>query len=215
MNIRIFLFLAIIFFANDLMSQHRFGVRANYSVVQSRSETRYIVQEEKSVSYNLRFEKTSPMLSYGVFSQHDFGWLWLQNEILYSSFKQEFTIKSYLESDELIDFETQIEKNKYLDISIMSGIRFNQFRYGVGPIFHLFGKVDSDLVNKDFYRQDVRKITAGFQAGIGYDFKHVHIDFKYESVFRSAGDHIRFNDGRIARFKQKPQVITLGIGVSI
>lgn len=215
MQFRIFLILAVFIFGNEIVAQHRFGAKANYGYVQSRSETRYIIAESQAVSYNLRYESTSPMLSLGVFSQHDFGWLWLQNEILYTSFSQDFTIKSYIESDELINFDTQVEKNKYLDISIMSGLRFEKFRYGVGPVFHLFGDVESDLTSYDFYRQDIRRVTAGFQAGIGYDFKHVHIDFKYESVFRAAGDHIEFNDGRIVKFRQKPQVISLGIGFSI
>lgn len=214
MSLRILLVSTFTFVAIALSAQHKFGIKASYGYVESRTESRLIIKEDQAVSLDLRFEDSSPMLAIGVFTQHDFGWIWLQNDITYNSFKQEFSLKSFIESDEVITNENYFETNKYLDISVMSGIRFNRFRYGVGPIFHLFGKVDSDLNSLDFYSQDVRWITAGFQGGIGYDFDFIHLDFKFESIFRAAGDHIKFNDGRIVEFKKKNQVLSFAIGFS-
>ncbi len=214
MNLKFLLISLLVISATVLSAQHRFGVKASYGHVESRTESRLIIKDDQAVRLELTYVDSSPMLAYGVFSQHNFGWVWLQNDLTYSTFKQEFSLKSFIETDEVLKTDKYFETNKYIDFSVMSGIRFNRFRYGVGPIFHFFGSIDSELSELDFYSQDIRWITAGFQGGIGYDFDNIHIDFKFESIFRAAGDHIKFNDGRIVQFRKRNQLLSLAVGFS-
>lgn len=196
-------------------AQTIFGIKAAYGSVQTRTESRYIANSFNAVEYQLIHQNASPSFAMGVFSMTDFGWLYLQNEISYAKFQTDFQLNSFSISDEGSGTLFFTETNQYLDISVMSGITVNDIRYGVGPMFHLLGTVDTKLEDFSFYQKNIRFITYGFQGGIGYDYGRLHFDLRYEATFRTPGDHIKILDGRDISFNNKIQLLSLHIGVSI
>lgn len=201
-----------LFVCSQVNAQHHIGVKASYGYTQSRGESRLTINGEQAVNFDLRFINAGPSSAFGMMSQHNFGWLWLQPELLYSRFEQEYSVRSFTGSDENLFEQFHIEKHSYFDVSVMGGLRFNRFRYGVGPIFHITGSINSDLDQYEFFTQDPRWITYGFQGGIGYDFDYIHVDFKFESTFRAAGDHIKFTDTRVEQYNNQLQVLSLSLG---
>lgn len=205
----------IIFLAGDINSQGYYGVKIGTGIFSTRPETNPVIGEDQSVLYDLTFRDSRAPLSAGAFMIYHFGWLYLQSDLMYTVYDSEFKITSHIPTDEPgLETNTYIEKNQYLDLSVMAGLRVQNFRYGVGPIFHLIGQIDSDLERFDFYEKKTRWLTYGFQGGVGYDMKRFHFDLKYETIFRTVGYHIVGTGGPTGKFRSKSQLMTFAVGFS-
>ncbi len=206
--------LFLLFLVGSINAQTKFGVKLNYSSdINSGSETSYVGSNADVPTYMLEFLNTKPSFSAGLYAQHKAGMLFAQTEVLYRKNIVEFKSTSF--NDDINANGIFEETSQFIDIPVMGGVTFNNVSVGVGPIFHFLTSHNSDLEDLSYYNKDTRTLTSGFQAMIGFDFKMLHFDLRYENTFRNVGDHINYANDRASGFTTNPKVITLGVAYTL
>lgn len=201
--------LLFILFAVSANAQIKFGFKAGYTHYFTTEETSVAGADNRNLTHEVSFEKMSPAKSLGLFVQSFNGPLFIQSEGLFSSHTTSYRVESYI--DDINDGFMAEENIQNLDMNVMAGFRFKNFRIGGGPKFHLLLDATSNFNQLDFYVEKRKSFTQGFQALVGYDFKNFHIDLKYENEFSKAGDHIYFQDEKAA-FGSKVRGLNVSAG---
>lgn len=189
-----------------------FGVKIAYGAVLSRPETTVVGNEDNFLIYEVAIENTKPVFQAGLFAQKKIGYLWVEGDLMYSTYGNEFEVKSYLTAEIPVDYYE--ERFHYIDFQVLGGIHANNFRVGVGPVIHMLVSHKNGLVLPDVYNARPRGLSYGFSGNIGYDWDRLKFDVKFENAFRSVGDHIYYGE-RQSKFKGTPDMITFSVGISI
>lgn len=147
----------------------------------------------------------------GLYSRIKISRFYIQPELLYSSTGGKIKV-----SNDGIDFPgiNEIKLNK-LDIPILAGFYFGKsFRVYAGPSFsYLISEKSVWKYTKDVFKQDFKKGTIGYQAGIGFDITNVSLDLKYEGNLSGIGKSVSIpgTDVSFDTDVRNPQVI-LSVG---
>ena len=206
--------LFLLFTSNLVFGQAQIGLRFQTGIPNYSSESQYLVSAGGNLDYQLTLKNISNSQSVGLYSQFKFGFLYFQPEVLYTKYNVSFEVDNY-RSESLSNMTTtETEFFQQLDFPINAGLRFKNFRLGGGPIFSLIQKLKSDISQLDNIDKVDRTISAGFQGGIGYDYKTFRFDIKYQRNFNSATDHLQFNN-RIIKSKTNPTSIQFGLAVAL
>jgi hypothetical protein len=72
---------------------------------------------------------------------------------------------------------------------------------------------ESAFTNIEGFTSKTRTLTNGILGNIGFDFKALSVDFRYEKSLKSIGDHIFF-DGIKSKLKSSPNQMSLAISYS-
>lgn len=208
------LILSILFFvAYQGNSQIDFGIRFQTGFSnQVSTESTYLIGPNKSVEYNLQVNQVSNTQSIGAFTQFKFGWLYLQPEVLYTRYESQFLVDD-LRAD-AVGMTEYNESYQQIDIPVNAGIRFKNFRLGGGPVFQMIQELNSDLSSLRNTEISPRSINGGFQGGIGYDWKILHFDLKYQRNFGTVVDHVNFG-GSPADLGVSTSSFQFGIAVAL
>ncbi len=191
-------------------AQSTFGVKVALGTLQA-SETESMVSTDGIVvSHNLKFLDYSNANSIGLYANKEANFLFVQAEVLYTTYKANYSIISYIDDD--LPTTMLEETSQNLDLHVIGGLKFNNFKIGVGPVFHKSLDFNSDLSQFGFYNEKRRNLSAGFQAMIAYDLGLFTVDLKYEDAFNNVGDHIYFGNNK-SKFKSNLSVLTLGLGI--
>ncbi len=209
-NLSIFSLFFILLFAFSANAQTKFGFKTSYTHFLTQEEISYAAIDSRSITHEVSFIEMTPAKSLGIFTQSNMGFLFFQTEALYSQHSNKFQVKSYVNDD--IDGQILSEDYKNLDLNIVAGINKNNWRFGVGPKFHVNLDVTSDLNQLDFYQERRKSVTQGFQGLVGYNFGRMHVDLRYERDFSTVGNHIFFNDEKAA-FSNKINALSLHVGM--
>lgn len=207
------LFIAVMFFAfGNLNGQIDLGIRFQTGLQNQNTESTYLISAGKSVDYKLELNHISNTQSVGVYSQFNFGWLYFQPEVLYTRYDVNYMVQDFnAETDEM---KSYTENFQQIDIPVNAGLRYKNFRIGGGPIFHMIQELNSDLSDLNNLEIKTKNVSAGFQGGIGFDWKIVHFDLKYQTDFNSVGDHITFGN-RATKLKTTPSSVQFGIAIAL
>ncbi len=208
-NLLILSSIFIFLFANKANAQTKFGFKASYTHFLTKEEISYVAVDSRSITHEVSFVEMTPAQSLGIFTQSNMGYLFFQSEALYTQQSSKYQVKSYINDD--IDGHLLSEDYKDLDINIVAGINKNNWRFGVGPKFHVLLDVSSDLDDLAFYEEKRKSITQGFQGLVGYNFGKMHLDLRYERDFSKLGNHIYFND-EVSAFNNKINALSLHLG---
>lgn len=208
-----FLIIAIMFCMNFKTSaQHDLGLRFQTGIQNQNIESTYLISAGQSVDYKLQLNNISNTQSVGIYSLFNFGWLYFQPEVLYTKYDVQFKVQDFkAETDDMLLYN---ERYQQIDLPINAGIRFKNLRVGGGPVFHLIQELNSDLSDLNNLEINPRNISAGFQGGIGFDWKIVHFDIKYQRDFSSVSDHISFGKTP-TKLKTTPSSIQFGIAIAL
>lgn len=208
------LILSILFFvAYQGNAQFDLGIRFQTGIQnQQQAESVYLVSPNKSVDYMLEFHSISNTQAVGAFSQFNFGWIYFQPEVLYTRYEAQFLIEDF--KSDIAGSKIYTEKYQQFDIPVNAGLRFNNFRIGGGPVFQLVQELDTEL--EDLRNIDVspRSISTGFQGGIGFDYKVIHFDIKYQRNFSSVSDHLSFGSVP-TKLKNSSSTIQFGVALAL
>ena len=99
---------------------------------------------------------------------------------------------------------------EYLDIPIMFGYKYNNFRFMVGPVGHVFIANQSGLKDIFNFTKDFKNFTLGYQAGIGFDLHNFGVDLRYEGNSRDLGDGLNFS-GKKIYFAETPGRVIMSL----
>ena len=116
----------------------------------------------------------------------------MQPEILYNSSSVDYGLEELYSPEG----DTSIFRDTYknIDFPLMMGLKAGAFRFGGGPVAHLFLGSESGFSDYEDsgFEETFDEFTWGWQAGVGLDFWKLHIDLRYEGNFSELGDQITF-----------------------
>ncbi len=194
-------------------AQLDYGVKVNYHYFLNRAEIDFIGPNENFPDYKLDFSSYKPGYSGGIYGHYTAGWLFAHGELLYSTFEGKFDVLAL--NDDVDANGTYTDKYTFIDIPALGGIVVNDMNIGVGPILHIHAGLEDGLDGQQFYNRYDRTISFGFQGIFQYHLGRAFVDLKFESTFRSVGDHIIYDNKQSSRFLTSPYLVTLGLGFRI
>lgn len=180
------------------LSAQKLGIRAEYGAQSLSQESTYLISANRSIDYRIGTKSVTPSRSIGLYTKFDYGWLFFQPEFLYTTYDQTLEIESFSEEARGIGVTEVTENFQQFDIPLYAGIQYKFIKVGAGPVFHVGQNIDSDIADFDNLEVRTTPISAGFQTGLGIDFKYFSLDLKYQRDFNQATDHIYFTDGNEA-----------------
>lgn len=186
-----------------------FGIKIGYGAVLTNSETTVVGNENNFLIYEVSLETSRPALQIGAFAHKKIGYLWVEADLFYTSYSNEFKVRSYL--GDVVETSFYDESFKYVDFQVLAGIHANNFRLGVGPVAHILASHDDGLSLPGVYNARTRPLSFGFAGNVGYDWGNFKFDVKFENSFRSVGDHIYYGETR-SKFKGTPDMVILNVG---
>lgn len=178
--------------------QIRYGLRLGLSTSQLEAEDFNILQNGTE-RFRLALKDAQYGIHGGLVLQIEAGNLFVQPEILFNSNSAKFTLEDFQDPGEV----AREEKYQYLDIPLMLGYRLALLRFHLGPVGHLFLNSTSNITDVDGFKEDFKKLTLGWQGGVGVDIGRLSLDVRYEGNFHKFGDHITFAGEEYA-FSQTP-----------
>ena len=203
--------LIIILFTLNLNAQWKIGPKVSYgTVTQEASEIR-IVPMRDFVFYDLQFLGGSDVKSIGFMAYNDLGPVFLQSEMMATTYSLDFALSGYKSSDG----GTQTFREQYyiMEIPFNAGIKIKNFKVGLGPVLDVLIDIDSEMASIDDYRDMNKSIDFGFQGMIGYNLGILHIDFKYVNKFSSITDAFALGFDEM-KYKKSANRMSLSIGVN-
>ncbi|MEE9440139.1 MAG: hypothetical protein V3V14_14130 [Saprospiraceae bacterium] len=192
-------------------SQVVIGVKTSIGATLAEDESTYSGEVFDYINHEVTYKGSNIVKSYGLFAQQKFGPLYGRAEIAYTHFTQEYKVRSFVQLGQIP--RQEFEDFGFIDFQVMAGLTKDNFRFGVGPVAHILVRHHNDLDFISGYNENLRGITYGFTGAIGLDAGMFHFDVRYENNFRTVGDHINYGT-RNARFKNKPHVVNLTVGIS-
>jgi hypothetical protein len=211
MNKIIVCLLLLYTFVSSAHSQTRYGAKISYGVLTPRNEIVQVGDENEFVIHEVRYFAADPVFSFGGFHMTTFNYLFLQTDLMLSRHTLRFEVSSIEEG--MLVKERSAEKWNFIDFQIIAGVTQNNFRLGVGPLFHVVTGYQDALDNVYSYQNKRRGLNTSFSGLIGYDYNQFSFELKYQGALRTIGDHIYWGPYR-SRFRQTPDVISFAVGVS-
>lgn len=216
---RLFIIVGVLFFTLSTEAQisitpepGSIGVKISYGAIVTRPETTLIGNENDFLSYEVELQTTKPVMQIGVFGFKKIGYLWIEGDLMYSRFGNNYSVQSYIGRDD--PEEKYDELFHYIDFQVLAGIHANNFRLGVGPVAHTLARYTGGIEVPDIYVARPRRVSFGFSGDVGYDLGNFKLDIKFETSFRSVGDHIYYGPIQ-SKFKGTPDMITLSMAMVI
>jgi hypothetical protein len=193
-------------------AQTKIGIKTSFT--KSLTENVSVMHSSNGLQYTdvVSFEGQSDFLSYGLYYRRDFDFLFLEADILFSSFDRQYSILA-LDGGEGAGVAEQpgtdnpridsqpVSFNqgfRNIDLSLIAGYRLGNFDIGVGPIFHRTISLDSQLAEVEGFRDARKFVDAGFQFKLGYNIGPINLGVKYEDLFLRAGDQFRLDNNRLS-----------------
>jgi hypothetical protein len=149
----------------------------------------------------------------GAVIQARMGGFLLQPEILFSTVKYEYLLDGGLSAqDPLFEQSIQSERYQHLDIPFLLGFKLGPLRLQAGPEAHIHLSRSSDLLNYNFYRENIDKFTFGWLGGLGLDVWNLMFDVRYEGNLNRLGSSFAVGNAEF-RFDNRPARWVFSLGV--
>ena len=208
----ILIFLFILGLGININAQRAFGIKTSVGVTLAQDDKTYAGEAFDYINHAVTYKGSNLVKSVGIFGQERFGFLYARAELAYTTFTQEYNVRSFVQFGQAP--RNVYENFQFIDFQLMAGVTHNNLRLGVGPVAHILAGHSTELDFISGYSDNLRSITYGFTTAIGLDAGRFHLDLRYENNFRTVGDHINYGT-RNAGFKNKPHVVNFTVGISI
>jgi hypothetical protein len=140
---------------------------------------------------------------FGLTSQLQISKLYIQPELLFSTVSNEVTLDD-IRVGGITEVTTQ-RFNKF-DIPILVGLKFGNFKLGVGPVATKMLRSKSELLDK--YEMQSKQATIGYMMSAGFDFKKFNIELRYEDNLSNLGSGVKVGN-TIYDFDQRMKQVSL------
>lgn len=163
-------------------AQFKFGVRGgvnfnNISLRQSANEPIQI-SYEKGMGFH-----------FGATSQLQISSFYIQPELIFSTVKHDVTV------DDIRDNGIpEVGKQRFnkMDIPLLAGFKFGNFKIGAGPVGTIMLSSKSQLLDR--YEMKKKTATWGYQLGAGFDFDKFNIELRYEGNLSGLGSGVKIGN---------------------
>lgn len=207
------LILTFMFASNVSFGQKKIGVRFFQGFQEQTSESKYLVSPQNTVDYEVNLGNISNSQTVGLFTQFEFGFIYLQPEFLYTKYSVNYMFEDF-QSEGGNTMVNVTENRQQFDVPVNAGVKFKGFRVGAGPIFHFAQEFESNLAELRNISLKKKDFSAGFQGSLGYDWKIFHFDVRYQTDFNAVTDHIQFSQ-RGLKMKANTSSLQLGLAVAL
>ena len=198
-------------FSLSLSAQWTFGPKVAYGMITQKSATIEVVPQSDFVIYDLQYVGSSSVTSIGFMAAKDLGPVFLQSEILATTYSSDFYLNGYKDNND--NPGTYTESYYFLEIPFSAGVSYNNFKFGVGPVMDIRIDQNSELATMDGYRDTSKSMDFGFQGMVGYRLGMFHVDMKYINKFTSIVDGFSLGYDNF-RYNKSANRMTMSVGVA-
>lgn len=181
-------------------AQFKLGVRGgvnfnNISLNQSANEPIQI-SYEKGMGFH-----------FGATTQLQISSFYIQPELIFSTVKHEVTVDDIRENG-----LPEIGKQRFnkMDIPLVAGFKFGNFKIGAGPVGTIILSSKSELLDK--YEMQKKTATWGYQLGAGFDFDRFNIEVRYEGNLSGLGSGVKIGNS-IYNFDERTNQVILSSAI--
>jgi hypothetical protein len=135
---------------------------------------------------NYSLESYDPLVGFhaGLVSRITIKKIFVQPELLFSSSGGQVKVSDLTNGT----YTLREQKFNRIDLPVLAGVKTGRLRLEAGPVASFTLSEKSDLFETSGYKEDFKKATIGYQAGIGFDlFKKLIFDLKYEGSLSKLG----------------------------
>ncbi|MFV0181273.1 PorT family protein [Empedobacter falsenii] len=152
--------------------------------------------------------KASAGFQAGALARVSLAGIYIQPELLYTQFKNEYTIPGGNDTNSM---ETNVGvTKKRLDIPVNVGKRFLGIGHiQAGPVFSYY--FDDKLSVKDFTTAKQDEFNVGMQIGAGVEVSKLLFDLRYEFGLGKVGSEIANSGGNDFQTENRPQMLNLTV----
>lgn len=209
---QILIILTTLSFSFPLSGQFKFGFKGGLSSFDLQPSDLIITSNEELKQLGLSVDQADLGVHFGIMTQINIANFFIQPEVLLNSNSVNYRVTDINSPD--LGHDLLKEKYQHVDIPVIIGARLGPLRVGGGPTGHVFMNSTSELFKFSEYSQTFKKLTYGWQAGIGLDLWSVHLDLRYEGNFDKFGEHITWN-GQQYNFDKSPARVLASIGITL
>lgn len=201
--------IALIFLSTSINAQLMLGLKTNYGKTIGSSNTIQFGNEYQFLDYEVSYLGTKDVVGIGLTSFYEHGNLWFQSDMLYRKSTSRFLFKDYTERNST---DTHFEETYHiLHIPVQAGILWNDFKFGVGPMFNFNLQYDLALDDHEDFEAEMIDLSMGFQFLIGYKINnHLHVDLKFERTFNNIGDHYKYKGSKTS-LRVSPNMFSISL----
>ncbi len=195
---RILLTAVVALFAFQIFAQVKVSLRAGFS--NAWVETNNVITGNDTIGLS----KLKGGYHIGFATQLKIKKFFIQPEVLFNSNTAEFSLSK--------DGVRSALKDRYtnMDIPVIMGYKTGSFRVGAGPVGHVNLNRKSELLQQGGLSEAMKKLSYGYQAGIGLDLWKVQLDLKYEGNFDDFDSFINFDNNQNLSNAPSRVIFTVG-----
>lgn len=200
-----------LFLSLSLNAQWNVGVKVAYGTVAQKSAEIEVVPQSDYIVYDMEYVGSTPVTSIGFMAYNDLGPLFLQTEVLATTFGMDFYVDGY----KSINDNPGVYRETYyfVEIPFNAGVNYKNFKFGVGPVMDIKVDQNSELASIEDYRDTSKSMDFGFQGLVGYNYGLFHFDLKYVNKFTSIVDGFSLGYDKF-RYNKSANRLSLSVGVA-
>jgi len=163
-----------------------------------------VTNNNNNPEYLISIDKAKLGIHFGIFAQLRLNKIILRPEVIFNSNTIDYKVKDLVNAS-----GTQIvhERYQHIDIPLLLGYKSGIIKFLAGPSGKLFINNKSELVDINNFSTNFKKVTFGYQAGLGIDLYNFMLDLRYEGSFAKIGEGIMFGDKQINFAKNTGRLI--------
>ena len=199
----------LIFSGNNSFGQIKIGIKVTSSSISAKqSSNEYWVPQNKEL-YNLSYLSTRNSYGFGLSLYSENEKIFVLTDLIYKETTTEFGLS-------IDDFsrksDSVFDRHKILSIPIVGGLKFNNIKAGLGPMFGVKLESQYGLAEYSGFNVQSRKLQKGIQFLIGIKIKdHLHVDLRHEFSLGSEGDDYTIV-GNPLKIHSHPQSFSVSVG---
>lgn len=204
----------LICIAGSLSAQIQVGVKASYGVSYTESVSKEYVNLDPVQIHTIATKTASPKKGIGLSLYADNDKLFFMTDAQYMTSARNFALQSVGASRTLLDPEVVYEaRNTDLRLGVNAGLKYKNFKFGVGPEFLVGLTSQEDLSSISGISTGNDYLNAGFNFLVGYEFmNHVHVDLKHTYMFNDITNEFMY-DGTPMDMKSNLKYLELSVGL--
>lgn len=188
--------------------QFQIGAKASYSSSNEYAVSKDFYSSSVNVFNTLEYANSKGAYSFGISTYAESNYLFLSADVLYRNQTIDYTLRTITsDMDQWDDFR---ETSQIVHVPITAGLRFKQFKFGVGPMLNFPIAKNNAFEGRENITFKKRSLETGFQFTVGMKVKNVHIDLRRELNFVGIADNYYFN-GSPATVRISPNKFSLNL----
>jgi len=203
--------IAALFMSVAIHAQWKIGPKASVGYIAQKTAPIQVVPMSDYYVYDFEYVGSSPVKSFGFMAVNDMGPVFLQAEVLATTYSMEFFLNGY--GGHTDNAQVYKQTHYIIEVPFNAGVKFKNTKLGLGPVLDINVDTDSEFSAMEDYRETAKSMDFGFQAMTGYSTGLFHFDVKYVYKFSSIVDGFAFGYDEM-KYKKSANRLTFSVGMT-